>query len=63
MKEKENQYFISNQTFKNIFCWEMSYTGGVSFEKNIYCVDSNHYITEPKWKICEICNSTIQERQ
>ncbi|TXD85526.1 hypothetical protein ESY86_02660 [Subsaximicrobium wynnwilliamsii] len=45
------------------FDWYQSYTGGVNFETEIYCIEPNHYITKPKWKTCEICSATIRERQ
>jgi hypothetical protein len=59
---EEEEFFKSDKTVELLF-WEQTYTGGVNFETDVYCIDSNHYITKPNWKFCEVCNSTIKERE
>ena len=57
--EKEENYF-SSQTQKE-FYWFQNNTGNVSFHDKFYCIDENHYITQPHWIICEICNCIITD--
>ena len=57
--EKNEEYYFSSQTEKE-FYWFQNNTGNVTFENAFHCVDKNHYITQPNWVICEICNCIIQ---
>ena len=60
VKFKNNSFSIKQNLS---FYWSQNNTGGVSFENMLFCIDDNHYITQPKGEICDICNCLIENRQ
>ncbi|WP_310379293.1 hypothetical protein [Flavobacterium sp.] len=55
---KTDEYYFSSQT-QNEFYWHQNNTGNIKYENKYYCTDANHYITQPNWIICEICNCIV----
>ena len=55
---KADEYYFSSQT-QNEFYWCQNNTGNINYEDKYYCTDTNHYITQPNWIICEICNCIV----
>lgn len=54
------EYYFSSQT-QNEFYWYQNDTGNIIYENKYYCIDANHYITQPNWIICEICNCIVPD--
>ncbi|MDI1255126.1 MAG: hypothetical protein PSV16_03415 [Flavobacterium sp.] len=58
----ENDFYYSQLTLEK-FVWFQNDTGAISFDNKYYCVDENHYITQPNWVICEICNCIVKGKE
>ncbi len=61
--EKKLEKFTNNSTAThNTYSWTQNSTENSEWSTIVYCIVPNHYITQSKGVICDICNGKIRER-